>query len=80
MYAVFETVIVAVIVAFSAVQLLRTLFPKSARAVLGRIGFRPASKTTLDGGCGSGSCNACKGCSSFSFDPAAEPVPPVAKR
>ncbi len=96
MYAVFEALVIAAIVAFSLVQLVRTLFPKSARAWSGQLAValrREASPPLLrhvgvwltpkdvnDSGCGSGGCNSCKSCSTFTFDPAAEPVPPRAAR
>jgi len=95
MYTLFETLLVAVIVAFSVAQLVRTLFPKSARAWSGQlaaalrgtsssalrhVGVWLTPKDTGDRGCGSGGCNSCKSCSTFTFDPAAEPVPPVVRR
>ena len=93
MYTIFETLVIAAIVAFSAVQLFRTLFPNTARAgagalavalrrdalppVLRHVGVWLTPKDTGDAGCGSGGCNSCKSCSTFTFDPAAEPVPPI---
>ena len=93
MYAVFEALVIAVIVAFSVVQLVRTLLPKTARAWAGQLAValrREASppalrhvgvwltpKDATDSGCGSGGCHSCKSCSTFTFDPAAEPVPPT---
>lgn len=69
MYAIFETLVVAAIVAFSVWRLARTLFPKTTGA-----------SGSGDSSCGSGGCGSCKGCSTFTFDPAAEPAPPVARR
>jgi hypothetical protein len=93
MYASFEILVIAVITAFSVVQLLRTLFPQTARAwsgtlaaalrreasppVLRHIGVWLTPKDVGDAGCGSGGCASCKSCSTFTFDPAAEPTPPV---
>jgi len=92
MYVLFETLVIAIILAFSVVQLARTLFPRSARAWSGqlaaalrrtpssafrRVGVWLTPKDVADNGCGSGGCNSCKRCSTFSFDPAAEPMPPV---
>ena len=93
MYTIFETLIIAAIVAFSVVQLFRTLFPNTARAwsgalavalrreasppILRHVGVMLTPKDTGDAGCGSGGCNSCKSCSTFTFDPAAEPVAPV---
>ena len=92
MYTVFEVIVIAVIFAFSVVQLLRTLLPKTARAWSGQIAValrREASpmlrhigvwltpKDATDSGCGSGGCTSCKSCSTFTFDAAAEPAPPV---
>ncbi len=95
-YAIFQAVLIAAIVAFSVVQLFRTLLPKSARAVSGQLAAvlrREASppvlrhvgvwltpKDVTDAGCGSGGCTSCKSCSTFTFDPAAEPVPPRTAR
>jgi hypothetical protein len=67
MYAVFEILVMAAIVAFSVWRLARALFPKAA-------GNKP------DGGCGSGGCGSCKGCSTFTFDPAVETRPPAVRR
>ena len=69
MYAIFEILVVAAIVAFSVWQLARTFFPKTV-----------GGKREADSGCGSGGCNSCKSCSTFTFDPAAEPAPPVVRR
>jgi len=96
MYAIFEVIVIAAIVAFSVVQLVRTLFPKSVRAWSGQLAValrREASppmlrhvgvwltpKDVTDSGCGSGGCTSCKSCSTFTFDPAAEPVPPRSVR
>ncbi len=92
MYSTFETLVIAVIVAFSVVQLVRTLFPRSARVWSGQLAavLRQTSSSALrhvgvwltpkdagDSGCGSGGCTSCKSCSTFTFDPAAEPIPPV---
>ncbi len=93
MYAIFEILVITVITIFSVVQLLRTLFPKTARAwsgtlaatlrreasppILRHIGVWLTPKDAADTGCGSGGCNSCKSCSTFTFDPAAEPTPPV---
>lgn len=93
MYAFFEVLVVAFIVAFSVVHLFRTLFPNTARAwsgglaarlrreasspVLRHIGVWLTPKDAGDTGCGSGGCNSCKSCSTFTFDPTAEPVPPI---
>ena len=93
MYAVFEALIIAIIVAFSVVQLFRTLLPKTARAWSGQIavalrrealppmlrhvGVWLTPKDATDGGCGSGGCTSCKSCATFTFDPAAEPTPAV---
>ncbi len=93
MYAIFEVLVIAAIVAFSVVQLARTLFPQTSRAwsgtlaaalrreasppVLRHIGVWLTPKDTGDSGCGSGGCTSCKSCSTFTFDPAAEPTPPV---
>ena len=93
MYTVFEIVVIAAIVAFSVVQLVRTLLPKTARAWSGQIavalrrealppmlrhvGVWLTPKDTTDAGCGSGGCTSCKSCSTFTFDPAAEPTAPV---
>jgi hypothetical protein len=77
------------------VQLGRTLFPKTMRAwsgflaerlrrehssALRHVGVWLTPKDTGDSGCGSGGCNSCKSCSTFTFDPAAEPVPPRLSR
>ena len=93
MYASFEILIIAFITAFSVVQLLRALFPQTTRTWSGKLAValrREASPPVLrhvgvwltpkdagDAGCGSGGCNACKSCSTFTFDAAAEPTPPV---
>ncbi len=93
MYAIFETLVIAVIVAFSVVQLFRTLLPNTARAwagglaarlrreasppMLRHVGVWLTPKDAGDTGCGSGGCNSCKSCSTFTFDPAAEPVAQV---
>ncbi len=96
MPAFVQTVIIAVIVAFSVAQLIRTLFPKTARAwsgqaaallcreasppMLRHVGVWLTPKDAAGGdGCGSGSCNSCKACATFTFDPAAEPAPPVVR-
>lgn len=94
-YTVFEAGLIAAIVAFSMVQLLRTLLPKTARAVAGRmaaalrqeaspalrhLGVWLTPKDVADSGCGLGGCSSCKACSTFTFDPAAEPVPPRTAR
>ncbi len=92
-YAVFQIAVIALIVAFSVVQLFRTLFPATARAwsggmaaalrrealppVLRHIGVWLTPRDSGSEGCGSGGCTSCKSCSTFTFDPAAEPVPPV---
>ncbi len=93
MYQSFEILAVAAIVAFSVGHLVRTLFPATARAWSGQLAValrREASppplrhlgvwltpKDAADSGCGSGGCTSCKSCSTFTFDPAAEPLPPV---
>ena len=93
MYALFEVLVIAAITAFSVVQLARTLFPQTARAwsgklavalrreasppVLRHVGVWLTPKDANDSGCGSGGCTSCKSCSTFTFDPAAEPVAPV---
>jgi len=69
MYAIFDTLAVAAIVAFSVWQLARALFPKRAGA-----------SASGDSSCGSGGCGSCKGCSTFTFDPSAEPPPAAARR
>lgn len=95
MYAFFEGLVVAFIVAFSVVHLFRTLLPDTARAwsgglavllrreasppVLRHIGVWLTPKDAGDTGCGSGGCHSCKSCSTFTFDPVAEPVPPVTR-
>ncbi|MGZ3298724.1 MAG: DUF6587 family protein [Asticcacaulis sp.] len=93
MYAVFQTAVIALILLISLAQLFRTLWPKTARAVAGRfalglrreamppplrhIGVWLTPKDVEAEGCASGGCTACKGCATFTFDPAAEPAPPV---
>ncbi len=93
MSAIIQVLVVALIVAFSVVQLFRTLLPNTARAwagalavalrrdasppVLRHVGVWLTPKDTGDAGCGSGGCTSCKSCSTFTFDPAAEPVAPV---
>ncbi len=93
MYAIFEILVIAAIITSSVVQLIRTLFPRSARAWSGQlaamlrrdalppivrhIGVWLTPKDVTDSGCGSGGCTSCKSCSTFTFDAAAEPAPPV---
>jgi len=93
MYAIFEVLVIAAIVAFSVVQLARTLFPQTSRAWSGKlaaalrgeasppmlrhVGVWLTPKDANDAGCGSGGCTSCKSCSTFTFDAAAEPTPPV---
>ena len=74
MYAVLQAVIIAAIVGFCAVQMLRRLMPKLSRDLqvkgaraLDRAGMQSMAQKlqpveALDSGCGSG-CGSCKGCS-----------------
>ncbi|MDV6332185.1 DUF6587 family protein [Asticcacaulis sp. 201] len=78
MYAIVQTVIIALIVAFCAVQMLRRLMPKLSRElqvkgadaltradlppVVQAIGQTLKPAEAADSGCGSG-CGSCKGCS-----------------
>lgn len=70
-YAVIQIVIIAAVVAFSAVQMLRKLMPQTARTVQGRAAralrlkwLEPMSASPK--GCGSDDgCGGCKGCASI---------------
>ena len=78
MYAVIQAVIITMIVAFCAVQMMRKLMPKLSRDLqvkgayaLNRAGMQGLAQKlepaeAKDSGCGSG-CGSCKGCS-VSFD------------
>jgi hypothetical protein len=71
MYAVVQNLLIAVVVAFSAVQMLRRLLPQTSRTMQGRAArmlhlkwLEPVSASPK--GCGSDDgCGGCKGCASI---------------
>ena len=70
-YAIFQAVVLTLIIGFCLVQVLRKLWPDTSRALQAKIfrklGLAAPAPEAPAGGCGSG-CDSCKACSRFKIE------------